>query len=164
MNLIEEAMVEHWGRRCPDFEPECACCKAWLEYDSLVKQPKGIVSTMTPEQREEAVAFKGSILSGEQIRPFEETQSAFSVINKVFFEEPGLPEVPKRVTHAMKAVIYERMLEKTLTRLVALRSALVFCGTAIDTGRSEPLFAARDVVRNSLEDDATMEKESREWT
>ena len=32
-NLIEEAIREHWGERCPDFEPGCPCCRAWAEFD-----------------------------------------------------------------------------------------------------------------------------------
>lgn len=24
-----------WGPRCPDFEPQCACCKAWAEHDEI---------------------------------------------------------------------------------------------------------------------------------
>lgn len=33
-----------------------------------------------------------------------------------------------------------------------LERALRYCGEAIDTGRSEPLFVARDLIRNTLED------------
>lgn len=35
MTDIEEAITEHWGKRCPDFDPNCHCCKAWAEYDRL---------------------------------------------------------------------------------------------------------------------------------
>lgn len=34
-SLVEEAIQEHWGERCPDFEPGCPCCRAWAEYDKL---------------------------------------------------------------------------------------------------------------------------------
>ncbi|KAF0137360.1 MAG: hypothetical protein FD152_535 [Xanthobacteraceae bacterium] len=34
----------------------------------------------------------------------------------------------------------------------ALREALTYAGEAIDTGRSEPLFIARDLIRNTLAD------------
>lgn len=37
-DLIREAITEHFGERCPDFEPECFCCKAWAEYDALKKE------------------------------------------------------------------------------------------------------------------------------
>jgi hypothetical protein len=31
---ILEAVEAHWGERCPDFDPECACCRAWAEVDA----------------------------------------------------------------------------------------------------------------------------------
>ena len=33
MKLIKEAVKEYYGKRCPDFEPECVVCQAWAEYD-----------------------------------------------------------------------------------------------------------------------------------
>lgn len=38
MSLIAEAIIEAFGERCPDFDPECHCCKAWAEYDELEKR------------------------------------------------------------------------------------------------------------------------------
>jgi hypothetical protein len=35
MSLIEEAITEYAGERCPDFDPECIVCKTWAEYDRL---------------------------------------------------------------------------------------------------------------------------------
>ena len=34
-DLIEEAVREYFGERCPDFIPGCLCCQAWAEYDRL---------------------------------------------------------------------------------------------------------------------------------
>lgn len=34
--LIEQAITEYWGDRCPETEPGCQCCDAWAEYDALV--------------------------------------------------------------------------------------------------------------------------------
>ena len=31
--LLEEAISEYFGERCPDFEPGCPCCRAWAEFD-----------------------------------------------------------------------------------------------------------------------------------
>ena len=28
-------MVEYWGAPCPDFEPDCICCKAWNLFDGV---------------------------------------------------------------------------------------------------------------------------------
>lgn len=33
--LIAEAIKEHWGDQCPDFDENCACCLAWKQYDDL---------------------------------------------------------------------------------------------------------------------------------
>lgn len=37
MNKIEEAIEYYWGKRCGDFDDDCACCQAWKEYDELRK-------------------------------------------------------------------------------------------------------------------------------
>ena len=34
-SLLEEAIREYFGERCPDFEPGCPCCRAWAEFDSV---------------------------------------------------------------------------------------------------------------------------------
>ena len=34
-DYIAEAITAHWGERCPDYEPQCACCAAWAQYDTL---------------------------------------------------------------------------------------------------------------------------------
>lgn len=34
-SLLEEAIQEHFGERCPDFEPGCPCCRAWAEFDEI---------------------------------------------------------------------------------------------------------------------------------
>lgn len=35
-NLVEEAVTEYFGERCPEYEPGCACCEGWKQYDKLV--------------------------------------------------------------------------------------------------------------------------------
>ncbi len=27
-----------WGERCGDVEPECPCCKKWIEHDELFNE------------------------------------------------------------------------------------------------------------------------------
>lgn len=34
-DLIADAITEQYGERCPDYEPECWCCKVWKQYDAL---------------------------------------------------------------------------------------------------------------------------------
>lgn len=35
LDLIAEAITEYWGERCPDFDADCPCCKAWKQFDAL---------------------------------------------------------------------------------------------------------------------------------
>ena len=46
MKLIKKAIKEYYGKRCPDFEPECIVCQAWAEFD-VAKQ------TVKAEERKE---------------------------------------------------------------------------------------------------------------
>ncbi len=32
---VKEAMVEYWGERCEEHDPDCPACRAWDEYDRL---------------------------------------------------------------------------------------------------------------------------------
>ena len=34
-NLIEKAVEEYWGMRCPDYMWGCTVCAAWDQYDNL---------------------------------------------------------------------------------------------------------------------------------
>ena len=36
MNLVEEALTQHWGKPCTDYEQGCPVCDAWREYENLV--------------------------------------------------------------------------------------------------------------------------------
>lgn len=36
IDLIQQAVAEQWGERCPDFHPDCACCQAWAAIDVAV--------------------------------------------------------------------------------------------------------------------------------
>lgn len=40
VNLIEEAILEHWGERCTDYQRGCPCCDAWQQLDKLKKAAK----------------------------------------------------------------------------------------------------------------------------
>ncbi|QIG74356.1 hypothetical protein EVC08_044 [Rhizobium phage RHph_N65] len=33
--LTAEEITTYYGERCPDFEPECACCQMWAMYDGV---------------------------------------------------------------------------------------------------------------------------------
>ena len=34
-DLLEQAVIEYWGERCPDFDPGCPGCLAWKMVDEL---------------------------------------------------------------------------------------------------------------------------------
>ena len=40
MKLIKQAIKKYYGKRCPDFEPECIVCQAWAEYDSAKRRQR----------------------------------------------------------------------------------------------------------------------------
>jgi len=49
MGMIEEAIKNYWGERCPDHDADCVVCQAWEQWDflkfegySIVKSPTGI--------------------------------------------------------------------------------------------------------------------------
>jgi len=48
--LISLSITEALGERCPDFDPECWCCKAWAEFDAL----RAAISTEKERPLEEA--------------------------------------------------------------------------------------------------------------
>ena len=33
--FIKRWVIKHWGKRCPDFEKSCGCCRAWKYYDYI---------------------------------------------------------------------------------------------------------------------------------
>jgi hypothetical protein len=35
MNLVEQAITEHWGEKCDSYEQGCPVCDAWREYENL---------------------------------------------------------------------------------------------------------------------------------
>jgi len=83
MNLVEQALTEQWGERCPDFESGCVVCQAWREYENLVTYGASatptrnlMVEEMTrpPIDREMQKAMLKIILT-ERVKPdYEETR------------------------------------------------------------------------------------------
>ena len=56
VKLIEEALIEYYGERCPDFAEGCPCCEAWAEFDALITRKelesyKSIVKDVCESQR-----------------------------------------------------------------------------------------------------------------
>lgn len=45
-SLVAEAVAEHWGERCPDFESGCPCCRAWAEFDQIERLRGGLLDCM----------------------------------------------------------------------------------------------------------------------
>ena len=45
-NLIEEAITDYWGKRCPDYIDGCPVCEAWNQYDSMHKEYYKRLSTL----------------------------------------------------------------------------------------------------------------------
>ena len=36
--VLEDWVIRNYGKRCPDYVKDCACCKAWKCYDYLVME------------------------------------------------------------------------------------------------------------------------------
>lgn len=34
MDHVKEAILAHWGEKCAEYEPQCHCCIAWLQYEA----------------------------------------------------------------------------------------------------------------------------------
>ena len=45
-NLVEEAVTEYFGERCPEYEPGCACCEGWKQYDVMRAYALGVLWTI----------------------------------------------------------------------------------------------------------------------
>jgi len=55
-NLIEKAVEEYWGMRCPEYVWGCTVCAAWDQYDNLremAQQTANAWAGVRPEGSEE---------------------------------------------------------------------------------------------------------------
>jgi hypothetical protein len=37
---LYEAITEHWGERCSEYDPGCFCCRAWDQFDAVAELQK----------------------------------------------------------------------------------------------------------------------------
>ena len=37
MDYLKEAVIAHWGDKCSEYEPQCHCCIAWLQYETAIR-------------------------------------------------------------------------------------------------------------------------------
>lgn len=56
-DLIAEAITEAFGERCPDYDKDCWCCRAWQQYDDL---RNSLQETLAVETRNEEGRFADS--------------------------------------------------------------------------------------------------------
>ena len=63
VDRIEEALTEHWGEKCPDYEPGCPTCDAWHQFDAIVALARRtealdqIAKQRAEKERKEAAAW-----------------------------------------------------------------------------------------------------------
>lgn len=75
MNLVEQALTEHWGEKCPEYEQGCVVCQAWREYENLVtygaSAPRNLMlEEMTrPPIDPEAQALALKLMLTKQVKP-----------------------------------------------------------------------------------------------
>lgn len=41
MKMIEEAIKDYYGERCPDYDADCVVCQAWREFDEAMLKLTG---------------------------------------------------------------------------------------------------------------------------
>jgi hypothetical protein len=41
LEFMRDFTLRWYGERCPDYEPECACCKAWNLFDQYREHTEG---------------------------------------------------------------------------------------------------------------------------
>jgi uncharacterized protein YuzE len=71
---LEEKIEGYYGKRCPDFEPNCHCCKAWGLYDKIVKcnYLRGIFKQeYNKEANASYIYVKQRIAPGEAVKQLE---------------------------------------------------------------------------------------------
>ena len=75
MNLVEQALTEHWGEKCDSYEQGCPVCDAWREYENLVtygaSAPRNLMlEEMTrPPIDPEAQALAIKLMLTKQVKP-----------------------------------------------------------------------------------------------
>ena len=81
MNLVEQALTEHWGEKCADYEQGCPVCDAWREYENLVtygaSAPRNLMleeMTRPPKDPEVQKAMLKLILTKNVKPDYEETR------------------------------------------------------------------------------------------
>jgi hypothetical protein len=37
--LAKKVLTEWFGEKCPDYDPDCECCKRWRSLDDLIENP-----------------------------------------------------------------------------------------------------------------------------
>jgi len=80
--LIEEAITEHAGERCPDFDPECVVCQTWVEYDQL-------------KQMQEVLAFKPIVIEAVARVALEDPETCSRIRHKLDLSDKELSKVRK---------------------------------------------------------------------
>ena len=46
LRIIEKATTEEVGQRCPDYEPYCVVCEAWLHFDGVKRTVHSYIDTL----------------------------------------------------------------------------------------------------------------------
>ena len=64
--LLEEAITDHFGERCPDFEPGCPCCRAWAEFDEIKRLRAALEDVIVCSDYDTAVAVARDALGGDK--------------------------------------------------------------------------------------------------
>jgi hypothetical protein len=72
MNLIEEALQEHWGPKCSEYEEGCIVCDAWREYENLATYGETLKKAFTEVNKD-----------GKFVAPISLSRAEEAIRNKV---------------------------------------------------------------------------------
>lgn len=69
-SLIAEAITDYYGVRCPDHEPDCACCKAWAAYDVFAGRIQEINRTLTQPENAPILSANVNMPTREEVADY----------------------------------------------------------------------------------------------
>ncbi|WMT85618.1 hypothetical protein NO932_11830 [Pelagibacterium sp. 26DY04] len=104
-SLIEQAIIEHWGERCPEYEAGCHTCEAWKEYEAMTQQNQSPV--VTDEMVERAIKAWPDGLHDPRNKIAMRAALEAALPSGVRVDEPEWPDVAEddpRVMIAAKAI------------------------------------------------------------
>jgi len=103
VDLIADAITEQYGERCPDYEPECWCCKVWKQYDALTSLAAEVEALK--RERDELIASTGEHITvrSEQREHIRKQAEDIMTLGKLVYDDSDPPVEWKACADALAA-------------------------------------------------------------